>query len=582
MSDINANVVVSMPSQQFTLARAFKAAANGKIYVGVIDTDPTLPANQIQVYLENEDASIVPVSQPITINDGGFPVYNGQVSKFVTTQGHSMTVLDGQGVQQFYFPNVLKYDPDRFKQQLSDANDVNLGDALIGVKSPVAGSQPYTQHEKNFEHLHAVNDFNLIGDKVSDNALKLQAAMDAAASSKKKLILPAGTYLINRYISIPSGLHLEGEIGAEIYLSPGMQTGDSFGGIARAIYAIDKSNITIENVRFFTSDDVATQSLTIGLLRCDKILLSNCTFEEFGSENYYAQGFIAFQTTNVHVDGCVFNKCSGDGMALSNNCLYFSVRNSTFSNNGDWGLALVENSSYGIVEGNIFLNNKSTATGVDRSSFVQFVGNSMYNNEHGVRVCEFAVSSDKCEHITVVGNNMKLNNYGISFENMKAPYASFAAIGNTIDGSNQQAIQVVNTAQGVICGNSIYSSANAAILLQNNSASKTTGLVSISGNNIMSCIYGIQEILSSGNLAFNSIGANNIQGATTQNISVTSNTQYVDASTRNYITLSHAPAVPLGITTASAAAGPYDVPEKAQGFWTINIGGVDKKVPYYN
>ena len=34
MSDITANVVVSMPSQLFTMARSFKAVANGKIYIG--------------------------------------------------------------------------------------------------------------------------------------------------------------------------------------------------------------------------------------------------------------------------------------------------------------------------------------------------------------------------------------------------------------------------------------------------------------------------------------------------------------------------------------------------------------------
>ncbi len=65
MSDITANVLVSMPSQLFTMARSFKAVANGKIYIGKIDTDPVNPENQIQVYVENEDGSHVPVSQPI-------------------------------------------------------------------------------------------------------------------------------------------------------------------------------------------------------------------------------------------------------------------------------------------------------------------------------------------------------------------------------------------------------------------------------------------------------------------------------------------------------------------------------------
>lgn len=116
MSDITANVVVSMPSQLFTMARSFKAVANGKIYIGKIDTDPVNPENQIQVYVENEDGSHVPVSQPIIINAAGYPVYNGQIAKFVTVQGHSMAVYDAYGAKQFYFPNVLKYDPDQYSK----------------------------------------------------------------------------------------------------------------------------------------------------------------------------------------------------------------------------------------------------------------------------------------------------------------------------------------------------------------------------------------------------------------------------------------------------------------------------------
>ncbi|EED0776993.1 phage tailspike protein [Escherichia coli] len=119
---INANVVVSMPSQLFTMARSFKAVANGKIYIGKIDTDPVNPENQIQVYVENEDGSHVPVSQPIIINAAGYPVYNGQIAKFVTVQGHSMAVYDAYGSQQFYFPNVLKYDPDQLRQELAGPN----------------------------------------------------------------------------------------------------------------------------------------------------------------------------------------------------------------------------------------------------------------------------------------------------------------------------------------------------------------------------------------------------------------------------------------------------------------------------
>ncbi|EFU8242699.1 hypothetical protein HRZ50_000359 [Escherichia coli] len=131
MSNIVPNVIISMPSQLFTLARKFQAASNGKIFIGKIDSDPTLPQNQVQVYVENEDGSHVPVSQPIIINAAGYPVYNGQIAKFVTVQGHSMAVYDAYGAQQFYFPNVLKYDPDQLRQELESG----IGASIIGYGS---------------------------------------------------------------------------------------------------------------------------------------------------------------------------------------------------------------------------------------------------------------------------------------------------------------------------------------------------------------------------------------------------------------------------------------------------------------
>ncbi|HCO0671261.1 TPA: hypothetical protein N7A40_002992, partial [Escherichia coli] len=88
------NYLISMPSTPFSAPRAFKSVANGKIYIGNPDTDPVNPANQIPVYAVNENGSEVQVSQPIIINAGGFPVYNGQIMKFITKQNFSMAVYD--------------------------------------------------------------------------------------------------------------------------------------------------------------------------------------------------------------------------------------------------------------------------------------------------------------------------------------------------------------------------------------------------------------------------------------------------------------------------------------------------------
>lgn len=140
MTDITANVIVSMPSQLFTMARSFKAVANGKIYIGKIDTDPVNPENQIQVYVENEDGSHVPVSQPIIINAAGYPVYNGQIAKFVTVQGHSMAVYDALGVRQHYFSDVLKYNPNTLRNELAQDDGMKLIGQKVNYGRPTGSS----------------------------------------------------------------------------------------------------------------------------------------------------------------------------------------------------------------------------------------------------------------------------------------------------------------------------------------------------------------------------------------------------------------------------------------------------------
>ncbi|WP_145589137.1 phage head-binding domain-containing protein [Yersinia rochesterensis] len=180
MPDIIPNVVIGMPSQLFTMPRKFGAVFGGRIYIGLIDTDPTIPSNQIQVYLENEDGSLVPVAQPLLINAGGFPVYNGQIAKFVTVQGHSMAVYDALNVQQFYFPNVLKYDPDQFRQYLDSQGGAVTVDML---GEPTGASLVGVQPQGNLNQ--AINwvtpeQFGAIGDGTAHPLSERYATLAAA------------------------------------------------------------------------------------------------------------------------------------------------------------------------------------------------------------------------------------------------------------------------------------------------------------------------------------------------------------------------------------------------------------------
>lgn len=212
---INANVIVSMPSQLFTMARSFKAVANGKIYIGKIDTDPVNPENQIPVYVENEDGSHVPVAQPIVINAAGYPVYNGQIAKFVTVQGHSMAVYDAYGSQQFYFPNVLKYDPDQLRQELAAPGGVDLVNGAakqVDVDKLNINTSGYVNVLEFIpKNLHQyLTDFTQSQTNAGDLITYLNAASTYCETNHKDLVFPFGYYFVSNTFMLPAGVKVIG------------------------------------------------------------------------------------------------------------------------------------------------------------------------------------------------------------------------------------------------------------------------------------------------------------------------------------------------------------------------------------
>lgn len=212
MPDIIPNVVVSMPSQLFTMPREFKSVFNGKIYIGKIDTDPTIEANQIQVFVENEDGNYTPMPQPIRTNAGGYPVYNGKVSKFVTIEGHSMLIQDANGVQLFYFPNVLKYDPDQFRQELETAFEDGSFMSMPFYKNSISATSVKRTLQSKLDDLLSVKDFGAVGDGIADDTIAIQKTIEAAKNGNGVLI-PSGKYRVTSTINIDYAPSIFGQGG---------------------------------------------------------------------------------------------------------------------------------------------------------------------------------------------------------------------------------------------------------------------------------------------------------------------------------------------------------------------------------
>lgn len=285
MSDITANVVVSMPSQLFTMPRSFKAVANGKIYIGQIDTDPVNPANQIQVYLENEDGSHVPVAQPLIINAGGFPVYNGQIAKFVTVQGHSMAVYDANNAQQFYFPNVRKYDPDQLEYRLSQPDGYLLVGGLAEHYSPpvkfvVVDNAPYNG-DLRAALLAAVpgsvfwlgkRTYNITGlyglnRNTVENISIVGAGMPQLISDKSRFIDGTGTIIqgaiknqARGFKTFNFGIDVGAYVSQNIYASITYEDALAHYGVGA------NANIEIDNIKTLSSVNVASKPGTHSIL----------------------------------------------------------------------------------------------------------------------------------------------------------------------------------------------------------------------------------------------------------------------------------------------------------------------------
>ncbi|ENJ7359434.1 phage tail protein [Salmonella enterica] len=285
MTDITANVVVSNPRPIFTESRSFKAVANGKIYIGQIDTDPVNPANQIPVYIENEDGSHVQITQPLIINAAGKIVYNGQLVKVVTVKGHSMAIYDAYGYQVDYIANVLKYDPDQLEYRLSQPDGYLLVGGLaehynLPAKFVVVDNEPYngdlkaalSEAEAGTVFWLGKKTYNITGlygtgRNTVENISIVGTGMPQLSDDKTRFIDGTGTVIQGAVKNQARGFktfNLGIDVGA--YVSQNVYTTETYED-ALAHYGVgSNANIEIDNVKTLSSVNVASKPGTHSIL----------------------------------------------------------------------------------------------------------------------------------------------------------------------------------------------------------------------------------------------------------------------------------------------------------------------------
>lgn len=102
-----ASSIVPFPSGYYPDPVKGRPLFNAKIYVGVVDLDPRIVANQITVVGRQESGTEVTLEQPIRTNSGGVPIDGSSNVVTMLIDGDYAMAVDSSGDdQQYFFENT--------------------------------------------------------------------------------------------------------------------------------------------------------------------------------------------------------------------------------------------------------------------------------------------------------------------------------------------------------------------------------------------------------------------------------------------------------------------------------------------
>jgi len=205
----------------------------------------------------------------------------------------------------------------------------------------------------------------------------------------------------------------------------------------------------------------------------------------------------------------------------------------------------------------------------------------MSNNEFGIRIAPFAVSADRSQTITIIGNTIRNSQVaGISLEDM-TPIAIVAVSGNVIEGSANQGIRVVNGTQISITANLVYSCASEAILLAATKAGLFTEGILVSGNYAQTCLYGLRQLAGDGVTGKITAIGNSFVNITREAVELI-DANYIDSDTSaDFFDFSKPINIPSAHYSNTATGGSVTPPGTIWGYMPLYVGGSLKKIPLY-
>jgi len=384
---------------------------NGSIYIGIPDLDPLIEANRVTVQIRQEgnpDLPILPSGQPLLTGGGGVVLYNGSPAQILYGGNYSLKVLNNLGVQVYYIPNAFAEVVGNTTEAIvvTDKTEANTltpvegkkvfitsadggsftmrtglpigtlnddGGSFIGSKFTNGdGSEGLERDEvKHFDVVWfgAVGNTSVVGTPpIVDDTAAINLTINAARSTDKNVVIPAGNYLVTDTITIYSGINLVGSnmggvsngfakrVGStEITFNPAVPT-DLFVTVQETPPSSHDQFSSITGIRMVGGASGGNANIGISLDKLIYCAFRNLTISGFNT-GIYCKGTINNRFEQVYIDTCslscvlidststtdVFDQCTFFGSTtgvIINNSISIRFSNCIWEQCDDYGLIM--------------------------------------------------------------------------------------------------------------------------------------------------------------------------------------------------------------------------------------------------
>jgi len=279
-------------------------------------------------------------------------------------------------------------------------------------------------------------DYGAVADGLTDASAGIQSAINASPIT----YVPAGTYIINQKILIPSNHTLIFEDGAKFKSKNGlndwmMTNSDHTGG---------NTNIHIIGGEF--DGNKANQTPFLALLYFDNLTDGN--FEKMHIHDAKGHpvvddfnGALTFANSSfIAVDGCKSENNNGTAFIIMSSD-HINVKGGFYSNNGCTGVGWYD-SPYCSAIG-VTAENNVTASGISANGFYStVVGNYVSGNKYNINVGHTTPTNQYASYSTVTGNTSVNGDYGI---NLQTGQVGVILSGNTVHGNGTDYVADLST-----------------------------------------------------------------------------------------------------------------------------------------